>query len=163
MSPDVKCSCRTDVRESDPAAIRAIVESTGFFSSAEVDVAVELAEERLARGEASGYHFLFAEIAGRVVGYTCFGPIACTVASYDLYWIAVDEACRGQGFGRELMLASEARIAERGGSRVYIETSSRDQYQPTRLFYLRCGYTEEARLEDFYSPGDAKVVYLKRL
>jgi hypothetical protein len=46
---------------------------------------------------------------------------------------------------------------------VYIETSNRPQYEPTRGFYLRCGYRIDAVLEDFYAAGDAKVIYVKAL
>jgi hypothetical protein len=46
---------------------------------------------------------------------------------------------------------------------VYAETSSRPQYEPTRSFYRACGYRLEARLEDFYAPGDGKVIFLKVL
>jgi GNAT superfamily N-acetyltransferase len=150
---------RTDVRADDAAAVRRIVESSGFFSAAEIDVAVELVDERLAKGAASGYEFVFAEAGGRTVGYTCYGLIACTVASYDLYWIAVEESHRGGGLGRVLLEESERRILAAGGQRVYIETSNRAQYLPTRGFYLRCGYAEEAVLKDFYAPGDDKVIY----
>jgi GNAT superfamily N-acetyltransferase len=156
-------SFRTDVRRTDPDAVREIVRSSGFFSAAEIEVAVELVSERLSRGESSGYHFLFIERDNRVTGYTCFGPIACTIASFDLYWIAVREEFRGQGLGRELLALSEQCIAELGGRRVYIETSSREQYNPTRAFYARCGYREEAVLADFYAPGDHKVIYVKPL
>ena len=55
---------RTEPKPDDIAAIRRIVASTGFFRPDEIAVAVELVEERLARGlEASGYHFVFAEDA----------------------------------------------------------------------------------------------------
>ena len=130
---------------------------------AEIDVAVELVEERLSKGESSGYYFVFAEQGGRVVGYTCFGPIPCTIASFDLYWIAVHDSCRGQGIGKALMRKSEELIAAMGGTRVYIETSFRAQYVPTRQFYFACGYQEAAVLADFYAPGDGKVIYLKVL
>jgi len=46
---------------------------------------------------------------------------------------------------------------------VYIETSNRHHYAPTRGFYLRCGYTQEALLKDFYASGDDKVIYVKKL
>jgi hypothetical protein len=62
-----------------------------------------------------------------------------------------------------LLAESEARIAAAGGRLVWVETSSRAQYQPTRAFYLRCGYCEAARLADFYAPGDAKVIFVRRL
>lgn len=164
--PERPCSnpsFRERVVESDREAVRSIVESSGFFSTAEVDVAVELVAERLSRGECSGYQFVFGESGGRVLGYVCFGPIPCTVASYDLYWIAVHEEFRGHGLGRQLLVAAEERIAALGGQRVYIETSSRSQYDPTRAFYRCCAYREEAILADFYAPGDDKVVYVKLL
>lgn len=147
----------------DKESIREIIESSGFFSSDETDVAVELVEERLTKGVRSGYYFLFAECDGKIVAYTCFGPIACTAASYDLYWIAVHDDFRGSGIGKELLKRSEAIIAAQGGKRIYIETASREQYEPTRSFYLRCGYHEEAVLKDFYSPGDDKVIYAKAI
>ena len=46
-------SYRLDARADDIARVREIVESTGYFYDHEVDVAVELVEERLARGEKS--------------------------------------------------------------------------------------------------------------
>lgn len=156
-------SLRDSVRPTDAAAVRAMVAATGFFVPAEVEVAVELVEERLRRGLDSGYLFLFAELAGRTVGYTCYGPIACAVGSYDLYWIVVDPAHQGHGLGRRLVAATEQRIRDAGGRHIYAETSGRELYTPTRAFYERCGYEVVAVLPDFYAPGDDKVVYRKVL
>jgi len=154
---------RGDVRAGDPIVVRDITESTGFFYAEEVATAVELVEERLAKGPASGYSFVFAEEEGRTLGYAYVGPTACTKASFDLYWIAVHADARGKGLGTLLLDESERLIRAAGGRRVYIETSSRPLYEPTRAFYLARGYREEARLEDFYGPGDAKVVYAKEV
>ncbi|MBK8481091.1 MAG: GNAT family N-acetyltransferase [Proteobacteria bacterium] len=148
-------------RPADLEGVRAIVTSTGFFRPDEIDVAVELVQERLGRGAASGYEFLFADREGASLGYACFGPIACTLGSYDLYWIAIDERWRGQGIGRWLLREAEARIAASGGRRVYIETSSQPRYEPTRGFYSGAGYALEARLAEFYAPGDDKLVYVR--
>lgn len=150
---------RGEVSPADVAAVRAIVASTGFFSPAEIDVAVELVQERLAKGDESTYRFLFADDADHVVGYTCYGPIPCTASSFDLYWIAVHQEAHGRGIGRELMRRTQEAIIAAGGDRVYIETSSRPQYEPTQRFYLACGYREVARLADFYAPGDGKIIY----
>ena len=51
------------------------------------------------------------------------------------------------------------RRIQAGGRRVYVETSGRAQYEPTRRFYEACGYAREAVLTDFYAPGDDKVIY----
>ncbi len=155
---------RREVRPSDRACVRAIVEATGFFSRTEEDIAVELVDEHLARGEReSGYYFLFAEAQGEVLGYTCFGPILGTAMSYDLFWIAVLPRWYRRGIGRKLLAESERLILLDGGRRVYVETSSRPQYETTRAFYRSQGYREDAFLQDFYAPGDGKVIYVKSL
>ncbi len=154
---------REEVRPSDAGVVRDIVASTGFFHDHEIDVAVELVEERLQKGPDSGYLFLFAEQAGRTVGYSCYGEIACTVGSFDLYWIAVHDERRGRGIGGLLLEETEERIAGLRGRAIWVETSGREKYLPTRKFYLRCGYEQEALLKDFYADGDDKVVFVKRL
>ncbi len=154
---------RYEVRADDRETVRRLVDSTGVFSPVEIDVAVELVDDRLKRGAQSDYHFVFAEDGGRTVGYTCYGPIALTAASFDLYWIAVDKAMHGRKVGRLLLERTEELVRELGGRQIYIETSNRHQYAPTRGFYLRCGYDQEALLKDFYAPGDDKVIYVRTI
>jgi len=154
---------RYDVIPSDLQTVAQIVASTGFFNAAEVEIAVELVEERLEFGDASGYFFVFAEQAGQVLGYTCYGPIAGTEKSFDLYWIANHRDHQGQGLGRVLMQETERLIRDFGGRRVYAETSGRPQYEPTRVFYERLGFVRETHLQDFYAPGDDKVFFVKVL
>lgn len=155
---------RDAVAATDPAAVRRLVSATGFFHPEEVAIAVELVEETLAAPQASDYHFLFADDReGGVTGYSCFGPIPLTRGSWDLYWIAVDPSRQGSGLGRLLLAASEARARALGAQRFFVDTSGRPQYAPTRAFYERCGYVVGARLEDFYAPGDPKVVYRREL
>lgn len=158
-----KITYREQPQPGDREAVGRLVRSTGFFSEEEEGIAVELIEERLAKGEASGYFFLFAEAQGRLLGYTCFGPIPGSLHSYDLYWIAVDPNGQGRGLGKNLMAASEWVMAARGARRVYADTSSRPQYESTRAFYLRCGYVQEAFLADFYGEEDGKVIFVKPL
>jgi ribosomal protein S18 acetylase RimI-like enzyme len=68
---------------------------------------------------------------------------------------------QGQHLGRDLLEVTEHAVQAAGGTRLYAETSSRAQYDPTRAFYLRRGYTVAARLPEFYGPGDDKLVYSK--
>lgn len=152
---------RACVTPGDRDAVRRIVEATGFFRPDETEVAVELVDEALSKGDAAGYHFIFAELDGQVVGYACYGPIACTLGSYDLYWIAVDPERQGWGIGQRLLHEAECQIVQREGRHIYIETSGRPQYAPTRAFYQRCGYEVAAVLSDFYDCGDDKVIWRK--
>jgi GNAT superfamily N-acetyltransferase len=160
---DKKITYRLQIIKTDVKAIERIVRSSGFFYAAEIDLAIELAEEKIARGKASSYEFLFGESADMIVAYTCFGLIPATAASYDLYWIAVDEQFRKKGYGKEMMLKTEEVICSLGGKHIYAETSSRDLYRPTHIFYENCGYLREASLKDFYAEGDSKIIYSKVL
>ncbi len=154
---------REDARPADVAAVRDLVAATGFFSEVEVAIAAELVAERLQKGPDSGYEFIFADRGDRLLGYACYGLIPCSTVSWDLYWIAVAPDTQGSGLGRRILALVEARIAAAGGTACYAETSGRDQYAPTRAFYARTGYDTGAVFADFYGPGDAKYVFVKRL
>jgi ribosomal protein S18 acetylase RimI-like enzyme len=154
---------RGEVRQQDVQRIGRLVEITGFFSPAEIAMAVELVNERLVKGADSGYHFILAEQYGRLAGYTCYGPIPATTSSYDLYWIAVHPDLRRRRLGRMLLRETEALIRKAGGTRIYVDTSMRVQYASTRAFYESCGYRLESVLDDFYAPGEAKALYCKQL
>ena len=155
---------RSIPRDSDPAAVLAVVKATGFFSGEEEAIAVELVEEALAKGPSSGYHFLFADASGQpgeILGYTCFGPIPGTQSSYDLYWIAVRPTGQGKGLGRRLLLATEEAARHIGATQMYADTSGQEKYAPTRAFYTRMGYQPEAVLRDYFAPGDDKILFSK--
>jgi GNAT superfamily N-acetyltransferase len=150
---------RDHLRSADRGSIEAVVRGTGFFNEAEVAIAVELVDDRLAKGDASEYWFLLDGPPGDVTGYTCYGPISGTQSSFDLYWIVVRADAQGRGLGRALLDATNERIRAKGGSRVYAETSSKPLYEPTRRFYESNGFHADAVLPDFYAPGDSKVIY----
>jgi ribosomal protein S18 acetylase RimI-like enzyme len=160
----MKLLFRHQVRQPDRDAVTKITESTGFFNPEEMLIAVELVDAHLLNGARSGYHFLFCEDAsGAVLGYTCYGQVPGTKESFDLYWIVVDRQHQGSGVGSRLLQKTEKDIARMGGTRIYVETSSRDLYTHTRAFYSRSGYIQEAQLKDFYAPGDSKVIYVREL
>jgi D-alanine-D-alanine ligase len=154
---------RLTVTSEDPAAVKRLAESTGYFTSVEADVAEELVNERLSKGLASGYFFVFAELDGKLAGYACYGPVPLTASSYDLYWLVVSPEFQGLGLGRNLLAETERLARQAGATRFYADTSGRTQYANTRAFYERVGFRQEAVLEDFYAPGDAKVIYSKPL
>jgi ribosomal protein S18 acetylase RimI-like enzyme len=154
---------RQEVRPSDYDAVKRILASTGFFRPDEVDVALELVQEYLSRGNESGYHFFFVDVDDETVGYTCYGEIPCTIKNYDLYWIAVDSHYHRSGLGRQLLHKTEDAIRTTGGRFVYIETSGRAQYQPTVEFYLRMDYELVAELNDYYDVNDSKLIFTKQL
>lgn len=147
--------------EADPARIRALVKATGVFSAEEVRMAGELADTTLDGTET--YRWLLAEADGQLIGYTCFDRIYFTKGGFDLFWIAVLPDRRGSGLATELMERTIKFIRGKKGVQIFAETSSREPYAAARAFYLRAGFTEAARLDDFYEPGDDKVMYRLKL
>jgi ribosomal protein S18 acetylase RimI-like enzyme len=154
---------RTNVEAGDAKIIRDMVISTGFFNEEEIDIAEDLARQRFEEGSLSGYEFIFAEFEGRTISYSCFGIIPGTQSSYDLYWIATHNDFRGRGIGKLVLLETEKAIKKLGGTGIYVETASREQYIPTRAFYANNNYILKAQYEDYYSPGDDLCVFVKRI
>ena len=154
------------IRYSVPAdrdAVLKLLADTQFFRPDEVVVASEVLDEALAKGPADHYQSFVYDDGEGPLGWVCHGPIACTIGSFDVYWLAVSPACQGKGLGRLLMEFAEVRIREAGGRLVVVETSGRPDYDSTRAFYRRIGYAEAARLHEFYAANDDKVIYLKRV
>jgi GNAT superfamily N-acetyltransferase len=154
---------RTELLSSDATEVKKIIESTNFFRPDEIAVAVEIIEESIIKGAESGYEFIFAETEKHVIAYVCFGLIPCSLVSYDLYWIATDKDFQKEGVGKKLLAMTEEFVKNAGGRSIYIETSARPEYEPTRIFYLRNGYELLVQMKDFYDVGDDKVIYRKTI
>jgi len=141
----------------DPGKIRALVQASGVFSAEEVRIAGELAATTVDGSET--YRFLFAERGGELLGYTCFDRIPLSKVSFDIYWIAVAPSERETGLAAELISRTAAFIKSKRGTQVYAEASSKESSAAARAFYLKSGFKEAARFEDFYEPGDSKIIY----
>lgn len=154
-------SYRSQLVAGDIELVTRVTAETGFFSPAEVEIARELATLNVTQGEVtSGYYYLVQDMPAGIAAYACYGPIPGTATSFDLYWIVVSKSAQGQGLGRALLAAVIQRVRDAGGTRLYADTSSREQYAPTRAFYERCGFARAAFLEDFYAAGDGKVIFV---
>ncbi len=147
---------------SDRDHVRSIVAATGVFRPAEVDIALEVFDGAMT-APGVDYHAIGAYEDDVLLGLTMFGATPGTVATWDLYWIAVDPDGHRRGTGRHLMEAAERAIASQGGRLVVVETSSRPDYGPTRAFYTSLGYERSARIPDYYAPHDDLIVFTKRL
>ena len=154
---------RSDLRETDADAVERLVCETGVFSAEEIAIARSLVEETRAAMPGADYRFLFADGATGLDGYTCYGPIPGTDRRYELYWIAVDPGSSRHGLGRALMAETEAAVHALGGTHLFAETSTREDYAPARGFYAANGYTCHAEVPDFHADGDGLAVYGKRL
>jgi ribosomal protein S18 acetylase RimI-like enzyme len=147
----------------DKRALMQILGNTPEFKPYEVTVAEEVIDGYLNDPVVTGYNILIADDNGEVAGYVCYGQTPCTVGTWDIYWIAVAQEKRGKGLGKLLSDAAEKAIKKTGGRMAIIETSSTPLYENTRRFYESRGYRIVARIEDFYTPGDDKLILKKTL
>lgn len=159
------------LRPRDRARVAELLESTAVFSPEEIEVALQLFDASVADVGAAGaddahlgdYEFTGAFEGERLIGYACAGPTPATEGTFDLYWLAVDAAAQGKGIGTTLVREVERGLRDRGARMLLVETSSRPDYSNTRAFYARCGYTEAARIKDFYAPADDRIMLTTRL
>jgi ribosomal protein S18 acetylase RimI-like enzyme len=142
--------------------VRAIVEQAGIFRPDEVEVALEVFQDAVT-APGKDYCALGAYDDDQLVGFACYGLTPCTVATWDLYWIAVDPRSFRQGVGRQLMSACEEQIRTSGGRLVVVETASRPDYAATRAFYEALGYAPAAHIPEYYAPDDDLIVFVKYL
>jgi GNAT superfamily N-acetyltransferase len=154
---------RTAPKEEDLKAVREIIESTRFFYPHEIEIAVELVQAGLDMGDASGYNFVFAEAGGKTIAYSCFGSDEMSKTCYDLYWIATHNDFRGKGIGKKLLAETEKLAKAMGCIILIAETSGLPHYEPTRAFYINTGFDLEARIKDYYTLGDDKLFFTKRI
>ena len=92
---------------------------------------------------------------GKVVGGV-WGYINWNWLYVNLVWAS--ESLRGQGYGKQMLLALEGVARERGCEYAHLDTFS---YQ-ARPFYERLGYEVFATLEE-YPPGHQRYFMKKRL
>jgi ribosomal protein S18 acetylase RimI-like enzyme len=149
-------------RAVDRDRVRAIIEASGVFRPDETPVALEVFDGAV-HAPGRDYWGIGAYAADRLMGFAAFGPVPCTLATWDLYWIVVDPTLQGTGIGRQLMAYCEETIVAEGGRLIVVETSSRADYAPTRAFYRRLGYEERAAIPEYYAPGDGLILFTKYL
>ena len=148
----------------DGHSILRITAEAGVFNLTEVAAVEELWNDYLEDEPGSSYTFLVYRMdEGTVAGFACFGPHSLTEGTYDLFWIAVDPDFRGRGIGQALLAECDRQIQNRGGRIILIETSTTNPYGAARRLYEHGGYSMEAFIRDFYSPGDSLVIYTKHL
>ncbi len=155
------------VTAADRRGLDAVLRSDTTFRADEIAVALELVDAAIARTD--DYCVQVAELAGapaltgEVAGYVCYGPTPMTAATYDLYWLVAHQAARGQGVAGALLAQMERDLVARRATAIRVETSEQESHGAARRLYARHDYPEAARLADFYGPGDALILYYKKL
>jgi aminoglycoside 6'-N-acetyltransferase I len=145
----------------DRSQLVKIVEETENFSPEEKQVAIELIDEAINNPNHEYYNTFVYEEDGKIYGYHCTGKRALTDGVYDLYWIVVDRKTQNKGLGKKLLDHAESFVKDNNGRWILAETSSKDNYNATRNFYLRNKYSIVAEIRDFYKVNDNLIVFGK--
>ena len=152
------------IKSEDRKSIEDLLRSTGYFYEFEIQTALEIADETLAKGsEISGYYWVKITDEDGVIAFANYGKNAFSTHSWDLYWIAVHQNSRNKKLGSVMLKAIEDDVKKLGGRILWIETSGRPLYASTESFYRKNGYQLQASLKDFYGPDDPKQIYSKVL
>jgi ribosomal protein S18 acetylase RimI-like enzyme len=152
------------IRSQDRAELEALLTAQENFNPEEIQVALELVDIVLNHPGQEDYIIRVAAAPdGKVLGYVCYGKAPLTDAVYDLYWIVVHPSFWNRGVGSSLLRGAEADLKPRGARLLLVETSSKPSYGTPRAFYRKHGYIEQARVHDYYSPGDHKLILGKTL
>lgn len=150
-------------RPEDRDVLLSIIERTESLTKEERGCAIEMLDVYLGEPGQTDYCFITALKDGAPAGYACYGDRSLAQGVFDLYWIIVGEGMKGAGVGRALVDGVEVKLKDLNARMLVAETSSLPAFEAARGFYLKCGFLEEARIRDFYKPGDDIVFYVKRL
>jgi ribosomal protein S18 acetylase RimI-like enzyme len=154
------------IRPTTPADTEHLIpltHATGVFKPIEIDALKEVLADYHAFEHKTGHKSITFEKDGQVLGFAYYAPAAMTDRSWYLYWIAVSKQTQARGVGSQLLKHVEDDIRTANGRVLFIETSSLPHYQLTRNFYVKHKYDQVAVLPDYYSEGDAMVVFRKKL
>ena len=141
----------------DQAAILDVLIDTELFPG---DMLSDLMQPFL-DGESTEQWFVCDAPDQGVIGFGFLRPEALAEGVWNLLAIGVREKAQGNGVGRAMMRYVEMFLSD---ERILIvETSGVPAFAMTRDFYLKCGYSLEATIRDYWATGDDKVVFWKRL
>ncbi len=147
------------LRPADLAAAKNVIDTSELFPS-------DLLDDMTAPyfdGNPAGQRWIVDEEEGDVLGLAFHAPEEMTDGTHNLYLIAVQQAAQGKGIGTTLMTDVEDHLRRAGQRILIVETSGLDGFELTRKFYDKLGYSEEARIREFYAAGEDKVVFWKKL
>lgn len=150
-------------QRSDTDELCLLAEATTVFKSHELVALREVLNDYFDENYDEHHYCVTLLHGSQIVGFAYYAKTAMTDNTWHVWWIAVQKATQGQGFGKQLMKYIESFIQKEKGRIVLIETSSLPNYDATRQFYEKLQYEKAAVLADFYADGDSQVIYRKRL
>jgi len=152
---------RFSKRDDIPSLI-SLSEASGLFPPDHLGILRDMLTEFFDAGDELE-RFWLTDDEGDAVGVVFCEPELMTNGTWNLRLIAVAPELQGQGRGTTLLSQTERILSQRGARILIVDTSGTDDFALVREFYRKCGYTEEARIRDFFDSGDDKITFRKSL
>ena len=149
-------------KPNDSETIMNLAQAIGLFEGEELEELGGMLSGYFEGSLGEGHSWVVCDDGG-VVGVGYFAPEQYAYGVYNLYFIAVYPESQGKGYGSAMVNYVEKTLAEQGKRLLLVETSGLPEFELTRKFYLKQGYEEEARIREFYKPGDDKIIFRKAL
>ena len=155
-----------NARKDDLAAIAEVAQSTQMFLGEELEHFVAMLEGHFEPGAEDGASLLVTTDGeapdSPVMGAAYFAPEMMAQGVMNLLFIGVLASARKRGHGQSLLNAFEQEVATSGSRLAIIETASDAMFAPAWALYRSSGYSQEAKIRDFYDDGLDKLVFRKR-
>lgn len=142
--------------DTDRAAVRGLVDHdvAGTPYAAVVEYFLRLASE----GNESESRAIVAERAGEIVGLALFGEVAGAIRTGRMHFVSVTASARLHAIGVGLCEAAVADLVSTGARLIIAELPDDPLLSPGRALLTRCGFSETARVADYYRDGVDLVV-----
>ena len=152
------------VTPADAPAVVALAVASELFPPEDGAIVETMMAAYVAREHANGHACVIdTDDDGEPLGVAYWQPAEATDRTWYLTMIGVRRERHRQGRGAALLRHVEERLRAGGQRLLLVETSSTPAFDRARAFYRFCGYGEEARVRDFYEPGDHMVLFRKDL
>ncbi|MBO6918919.1 MAG: GNAT family N-acetyltransferase [Rhizobiaceae bacterium] len=106
---------------------------------------------------------VIAELDGEIIGFYYARQEEMAHNVWNMLIIAVDRDNQSKGIGRTLIAHLEQTLRDQNQRILIIDTSSDDQFIKTQKFYQDLGFERTATIPDFWTDGEDKITYYKRL
>lgn len=109
-------------------------------------------------------HRCFLDYEGEeMVGVGYIYPEAASPRVWKISILAYPDGPQQVEFGQRMIAHMEKYLADADQRLLLVEVSSIEKYAGIRSFYESAGFTEEARIRDYYKAGNDMVIYRKEI
>ena len=152
-----------NVTHEDTEALISLCKAIGLFEASELEQLIGMLSAYFEDSLDGQHKWLIDLEEGKSIGVAYYAEETFANGVFNLLLIGVHPDYQRKGRGTELLRHIEEELRAKGGRILIIETSGLESFEATRTFYKKNGYDREARIREYYNPGEDKIVFRKAL